>query len=287
MKKNNILMLSMIACVILQSFDIQSFQLSYGDYLTSCDVKHAFVTLDEGFDLLRDNKIKRNAQEFPTFEDFMIDMGKELQDDSDVQIIKNCENSFKQATNVMSIYMKNIFKDEFSKALSSCQSISDVQNPIFQYVIRNSSGFLKSRCLLWVNQLSREMSWSCLVVAAGRHNMSAVKFLVELGVDINESFNPYKRTALYNAVLYNSPEIVAFLIDQGADVNKVDFKGSSPLMAAVFHNYQDIAQKLIDAGADCFAQNIDGLTPLSIAHTKNYKNLESLLLSKELPEYIV
>lgn len=238
--------------------------------------------LSEGFNLLKENKIQRCAKEFPTFSEYVAEQYKNFENVS----LEQQDDYLKRATTFMGMFMKKIFINEFNTALSSRQNIQDIQDPIFQYVLRNSSGLMKSRCLLWVNKLSHIMISPCLVVAAGTHNMSAVKFLVELGVDINESFNPYKRTALYNAVLYNSPEIVAFLIDQGADVNMVDFKGSSPLMAAVFHNYQDIAQKLIDAGADCFAQNVDGLTPLSIAHTKNYKQLEALLLSQELLEHI-
>lgn len=251
---------------------------------TVCDARMLITKslLSEGFNLLQENKIKRNAKAFPTFTQFIAEDCKFFENGS----CQEQENCLKKATTVMGIYMKDIFKNKLSKALSSCQKIQDVQDPIFQYLIRNSSGLMKSRCLLWVNQLSDEMGCQCLLAAAGRHNMSAVQFLVELGVDINDSLNQYKRTALYNAALHNCSEIVAFLIDHGADVNIVDIKGTSPLMAAVFHNYQNIAEQLIEAGADCWAQNVNGLTPLSIAHKKNYKQLEALLLSKKLPEYI-
>lgn len=239
--------------------------------------------LSEGFNLLKQNKIKRNAKKFPTFSEYLAEEYENFENAS----LEQQDHYLQKVITFMGMFMKNIFINKFDSALSSRQNIQDVQNPIFQYVLRNSSGLMKSRCLLWVNKLSHTMISPCLVVAAGTHNMSAVKFLVELGVDINESFNPYKKTALYNAVFYNSPEIVDFLIEQGADLNIVDHIGNSPLMAAVFYNRENIAQKLVDAGADCFVQNREGETAILIAHTKNYKNLEALLLPQELPEYIV
>ena len=45
-------------------------------------------------------------------------------------------------------------------------------------------------------------------------------------------------------------DLVQGLIDKGADVNRVNDRGQSPLAGVVFKGYDEIARILIDRGAD-------------------------------------
>lgn len=85
------------------------------------------------------------------------------------------------------------------------------------------------------------------------------KHFITLGIDPN-STGPFGFTALHDAILFNSPEVVAFLIQIGADVNTPagpgKFAGFPPLDFAMVMskekphpNRERIAQLLKEAGA--------------------------------------
>lgn len=79
-------------------------------------------------------------------------------------------------------------------------------------------------------------------------------------------------TPLHCAVWKGHEEVVAFLVQAGADVNahnENDHWGTTPLHAAAHANQAAIAQVLIDFGADLNAKDREGRTPL--VHTSFHK----------------
>ena len=62
------------------------------------------------------------------------------------------------------------------------------------------------------------------------------------------------------AVSKNNPEIMQILIDGGADVNKQDLSGVTPLMTAIKLNLVDMARLLIKAGASSDIKDGRGFT---------------------------
>lgn len=59
--------------------------------------------------------------------------------------------------------------------------------------------------------------------------------------------------------------LVDLLADVGADLNKKDTMGNTPLHAAVLHGRFDVAKKLIEHGAQVNERNSAGMTPLHLA----------------------
>lgn len=59
--------------------------------------------------------------------------------------------------------------------------------------------------------------------------------------------------------------IVKILIENGADVNLKDKRGSTPLYWAAFRNNFEIAKMLLEKGADVNIKNNDGATPRDFA----------------------
>ncbi|KAI6122233.1 ankyrin repeat-containing domain protein, partial [Pisolithus croceorrhizus] len=57
-------------------------------------------------------------------------------------------------------------------------------------------------------------------------------------------------------------DIVRYLIDQKADVDKTDSSGWTALHIAVSAGNEDIVQELVGAGADVNKRNDKGLSPL-------------------------
>src|SRR5918994_2411040 len=79
-------------------------------------------------------------------------------------------------------------------------------------------------------------------------------------------------TALHCATWKGHLDIVAFLLDAGADVhahNSNEHWGTTPLHAAAHANQSGIAELLIDAGADVNAKDLNGRSPLH--HTTFHK----------------
>lgn len=84
-------------------------------------------------------------------------------------------------------------------------------------------------------------------------------------------------TPLHHACYAGSPEMVEFLISEGADIRARDAKGNTPLHIAARHGFPDIIAMLREAGGDMHAANHEGVTPLIAVEAR----LERLRKEKE------
>ncbi|KAM4751405.1 protein phosphatase 1 regulatory subunit 12C [Anableps anableps] len=91
--------------------------------------------------------------------------------------------------------------------------------------------------------------------------------------DIINCSNADGITALHQACIDGSMEIVTFLLEHGADVNQVDSEGWTPLHVASSCGYPDIAEFLLQKGASLTAVNCDGDVPLDIALDETTESL--------------
>ncbi|KAM7418448.1 hypothetical protein PAMA_015865 [Pampus argenteus] len=80
-------------------------------------------------------------------------------------------------------------------------------------------------------------------------------------------------TALHQACIDGSMEMVSFLLEHGAVVNQVDSEGWTPLHVAASCGYPDIADFLLQNGASLSAVNCDGDVPLDIALDETTESL--------------
>jgi ankyrin repeat protein len=117
-----------------------------------------------------------------------------------------------------------------------------------------------------VNEMSEgeNLGLSPLAMAAKDGHVEVVKVLIEYG-SIPERLSPYSfDTALGRAVRHNQEEIVALLIENGADVNqKVDDRASPCLHRAVEAGRKpNMVKILLEAQADLESRNSTGWTPL-------------------------
>ncbi|XP_077574187.1 protein phosphatase 1 regulatory subunit 12C [Stigmatopora nigra] len=72
-------------------------------------------------------------------------------------------------------------------------------------------------------------------------------------------------TALHQACIDGSMEMVSFLLERGANVNQVDSEGWTPLHVGASCGYREIADFLLRHGASLSAVNCDGDVPVDIA----------------------
>jgi dienelactone hydrolase len=105
-----------------------------------------------------------------------------------------------------------------------------------------------------------------LYLAAASPNQSKLaKALIDRGATVNTRCRN-QLTALHQATVYSNPEMVAYLLDHGADVNAIMDEGNTPLSAAAEFPFcsrlPDIVQLLVDHGADVNVEDNDGKTAL-------------------------
>jgi calcineurin-like phosphoesterase family protein/ankyrin repeat protein len=92
-------------------------------------------------------------------------------------------------------------------------------------------------------------------------NINAIKEFIKSGDRVNKHFFNSRVTMLQAAIQNDQPDVVQFLIDQGADIELLS-ENMTPLMHAIQVNNQLIMDLLIEKGANINALNLQKKSPL-------------------------
>ena len=102
--------------------------------------------------------------------------------------------------------------------------------------------------------------------AATRGDLEAVKAAIAADPAVVDAEKPpNKKTALHYAAQNGRTEVVAFLLDKGADVNRPNIAGETPLHYAVGLPDPAVVNLLLARGANPNARTTNGATPLRTA----------------------
>jgi hypothetical protein len=115
---------------------------------------------------------------------------------------------------------------------------------------------------------------SLMIFCAVSHDIDIIKALVDIGIDINAS-NKSGYTALMFASAYNKPEVVRYLLGQGADIKaRAHVLDMNALhVSSLLNPLPDTSEVLVRAGIPLEQETENDYTPLLIAITEN-PNLE-------------
>jgi hypothetical protein len=102
--------------------------------------------------------------------------------------------------------------------------------------------------------------------------------LVQRGADL-EACDDDGFTALMYAAKAGHGHVVGLLVRAGADVNRRDREGSTPLMFAAQHGHLGVVKTLLAAGADVAASRRDGLTAYDFAARNGHPRAASVIMS--------
>jgi len=120
-----------------------------------------------------------------------------------------------------------------------------------------------------------------LGLAAFYRHEGAVGLLLSRGADPNlAARNEMKVGAIHAAAASQSLSIVRALIEAGADVNRAQQAGFTPLHEAAMTGQLELAQLLLDRGADVNAKADDARTALAIAREAKQQAVIDLLTSR-------
>ncbi|MCX6374487.1 MAG: ankyrin repeat domain-containing protein [Armatimonadetes bacterium] len=120
-----------------------------------------------------------------------------------------------------------------------------------------------------------------LTGAASDGQLSIVEAILRnrISPKLLNGIDDYGHTALGDAVWWNHPAAVKYLILQGANVNGRDQHRNTPLHKAAMKGWVELVRLLIDRGADVRAKNADLQTPLHLAAYDGHTATAKLLLA--------
>jgi ankyrin repeat protein len=103
-----------------------------------------------------------------------------------------------------------------------------------------------------------------LMIAANNGDLAIVRYLVEQGADKEKVLNDGTSPLMF-AAQEGHMAVVRYLVEQGVDKNRADHKGYTPLMLAAQEGHMAVVQYLVEQGADKEKAMNDGTTPLMLA----------------------
>jgi ankyrin repeat protein len=110
-----------------------------------------------------------------------------------------------------------------------------------------------------------ELEIKSFLAAAALHDTEAVqRFVVDDGLHPDTTCNG-KPTALSYVVMKPHLELVWLLLAHGADANRADLMGMTPLHYAVLGGDMTCVMRLIEHGANPFAINCKGQSAIDVA----------------------
>ncbi|OQA80894.1 MAG: Ankyrin repeats (3 copies) [bacterium ADurb.Bin243] len=111
-------------------------------------------------------------------------------------------------------------------------------------------------------------------------NIEGVKMLIKCGADFN-AHDEHESPALHWAVLWGMFDVVKLLVENGAEINEVNYYDkSSLLLTALNENKPEIARYLIEKGADLNFADSESYKILHTAVDKNYADIAGLILKR-------
>lgn len=116
-----------------------------------------------------------------------------------------------------------------------------------------------------------------LFYAAEKGDLAIIRYLVQEGGARIDEADTVGNTALFYTIDRGNYQIVEELLSLGADPNKPNRQGVTPLMQAMRGGFGDIAEMLLEAKADPNARDYAGNTVLDWARRGRQPSLENLL----------
>ena len=123
-----------------------------------------------------------------------------------------------------------------------------------------------------------------LGLAAYTGRLDVVRYLLSKGADVNQvGRNPSKFTALTGAVASRHRDVVAVLLEAGADPNYGYGGGYTPVLEAAAHGDIPLLELLVARGGDVTAETEKGKTAVGLALENGHPEAAAWLRARAAP----
>lgn len=159
---------------------------------------------------------------------------------------------------------------------ATLETNSERENPWVLVVRHNELDILKFFVEYNNNIIPEEVHAAVMMEACDQKNYDIVKYLLENGVS-GEQKNEKDFTALARAS--DSPEIAKLLLENGAQINKIGYHGTTPIMHAAREGCVESVKLFIEHGADVSIKSNRGYTAKKYAKKFNNKGTKDEIIS--------
>ena len=131
-----------------------------------------------------------------------------------------------------------------------------------------------------INEKDKEKDTAIMKACRDCRAVNVVAFLLENGANINDR-DTIDQTPLIIAAFNGCTDIVRMLLDAGANIEHKNDQGENALISAAQEGNINVVKVLLDSGADVNQSNTDGETALELAiRLRQKKELIELLREK-------
>ena len=123
-----------------------------------------------------------------------------------------------------------------------------------------------------------------LHAAAAGGDLTQVVELLRYGADINLSDPVDGFTALHHAATNGHADIVKYLLNHEAKIDKPDNLCLTPLHLAAKNGWLDVVEVLLNSGANATRRNLGGSTPFDLAVTGGHREIVELLADGDVED---
>ena len=191
--------------------------------------------------------------------------------------------------NILEMVLSPEFKDVFSFPLDMLyeaaqyyiiklcteQALLILKN-LDETIKQDEAKLLEERRNSLMRKISSDMHKPLLILATERRLKEIMAFLIENGYDIN-SEDMHGWTPFISACSYGYVEFISYLCENGALVNKRDKWFRTGLHQAAQNGHSDVVRELIRYGAALSPECDKGLTPLNYAIVNRREDTEKIL----------
>lgn len=153
---------------------------------------------------------------------------------------------------------------------------------MFYAVEQKSAAVIKRLLAAGANpNIKGEFGWTVIMVLAGERAgyLSTIKKFHNKGVSLNAAENQFGLTALaINSMLQGDYSVFKYLVDNGANINRIDKLKRTPLLYAMVNKNYPKIRYLINKGANPRLGLYKGLTPLMFAAARGNSYIVKLLV---------
>ncbi|WP_411849346.1 ankyrin repeat domain-containing protein [Stenotrophomonas sp. LGBM10] len=119
-----------------------------------------------------------------------------------------------------------------------------------------------------------------LLAAVNSGDLVQIRSIIEKKPDVIDAYLNDGWTALTFAAKDGNVSVVNFLIEKGADINKLEGGGNSPLYWAAKYGHEDIVALLLRHGANIHHKCAKCLEPIDVARENNYEGIVNMLVEQ-------